>query len=513
MPEIELLKRAVSHDDRTAIIQGTDSRTYADILEVSGRIAAGLLDGEDDLKERHIAFLLGPGFDHVAVQWGIWRAGAVAVPLSLSATQVELEHYLSDARVVSLVTEQSLQTGIDALCKRLEIPVTLARELTASPVCELPGLRADRRSMMLYTSGTTSKPKGVVITHGNIEAQVKMLVEAWQWRADDRIPLFLPLHHVHGIVNVLSCALWSGASVEVFDSFDAAGVLERVAGGAYTLFMAVPTIYVKLIQAIEAAPPDQRGAISTGFRSMRLMVSGSAALPASVHRQWTRLTGQELLERYGMTEIGMALSNPLHGERRPGSVGLPLPGVQVRLVTESGEPINREGEAGEIQVKSPGVFLEYWRQPDKTKESFTDGWFRTGDVALLEQGYYRILGRQSVDIIKSGGYKISALEIEDTVRLHPAIRECSVVGVTDDYWGERVTVAAILKQGARLDLAELKSWAADRLSAYKIPKRLIVVEDLPRNSMGKVMKPEVKALCQDRSRTESPVPDLKSNGQ
>jgi malonyl-CoA/methylmalonyl-CoA synthetase len=324
-----------------------------------------------------------------------------------------------------------------------------------------------------------------------------MLVEAWQWRADDRIPLFLPLHHVHGIVNVLTCALWSGASIEVFESFTAGEILARVADGAFTLFMAVPTIYVKLIQAIEAAPLAQREAIKEGFKAMRLMVSGSAALPASVHRQWTNLTGQELLERYGMTEIGMGISNPLHGERRPGSVGLPLPGVQIRLVSESGELINKEGEAGEIQVKGPGVFLEYWRQAEKTRQSFVDGWFRTGDVAVLEKNYYRILGRQSVDIIKSGGYKLSALEIEDALRLHPAISECSVVGVADDYWGELVTVAAILEQGAELDLAELKNWAADRLSAYKIPKRLIVLPDLPRNAMGKVMKPELIETLRD----------------
>jgi len=213
-----------------------------------------------------------------------------------------------------------------------------------------------------------------------------------------------------------------------------------------------------------------------------------------VHRQWTSLTGQELLERYGMTEIGMAISNPLHGERRPGSVGLPLPGVRIRLVAESGERINEEGVAGEIQVKGPAVFLEYWRQPEKTRQSFLDGWFRTGDVAVLEDKYYRILGRQSVDIIKSGGYKLSALEIEDALRLHPAIRECSVVGVADDYWGELVAVAVILEQGAELELAELKTWAADRLSTYKIPKRLIVVEDLPLNAMGKVMKPDVKKM-------------------
>jgi malonyl-CoA/methylmalonyl-CoA synthetase len=225
-----------------------------------------------------------------------------------------------------------------------------------------------------------------------------------------------------------------------------------------------------------------------------LMVSGSAALPASVHEQWTSLTGQKLLERYGMTEIGMAISNPLNGERRPGAVGLPLPGVTIRLVGEGGNVIEGENEPGEIQVQGPAVFAEYWNKPDVTKDSFVDGWFRTGDMAVLEDGYYRIMGRLSVDIIKSGAYKLSALEIEDTLRTHPAIRECAVVGVPDDTWGEAVAVAIVARDGEHLELPALKEWATERMSAYKIPKSLLLLEDLPRNAMGKVTKPAVQKL-------------------
>jgi len=212
---ITLLERAASNFATTAIFQGKDSWTYGDILEESGRIAAALLGGSDDLCEQRVAFLLSPGFCYVAVQWAIWRAGGVAMPLSLSATEPELEHYLSDAGAVILVTEASLHPRVETLCERLNIVLLLAADMTGSRPGELPTISEDRRAMMLYTSGTTSKPKGVVATHRNIEAQVRMLVEAWQWRADDRIPLFLPLHHVHGIVNVMSCALWSGASIEV----------------------------------------------------------------------------------------------------------------------------------------------------------------------------------------------------------------------------------------------------------------------------------------------------------
>jgi malonyl-CoA/methylmalonyl-CoA synthetase len=234
--------------------------------------------------------------------------------------------------------------------------------------------------------------------------------------------------------------------------------------------------------------------MSAACRRLRLMVSGSAALPVSTLERWRGISGHTLLERYGMTEIGMALSNPLAGERRPGSVGLPLPGVQVRLVDEDGSEVE-PGTPGEIEVRGPGVFLEYWRRPEATAEAFRDGrWFRTGDVAVVEDGYYRILGRRSVDIIKTGGFKVSALEIEEVLRTHPAVAECAVVGVADAEWGERVCAAVELREGTTLTLDELQPWARVRLAPYKLPRALRAVDALPRNAMGKVTKPEVAKL-------------------
>ena len=199
-----------------------------------------------------------------------------------------------------------------------------------------------------------------------------------------------------------------------------------------------------------------------------------------------------------MTEIGMALSNPVHGERRPGHVGVPLPGVDVRLVDEAGQSVP-DGTPGEIQVKGPGVFREYWQRPEATAAAFQDGWFRTGDIAVVEDGAYRILGRSSVDIIKSGGYKISALEVEEVLRTHPAIRECAVVGLPDDEWGERVAVALVLREGQTLTLADLRTWGKERLAAYKVPTLFVTVDNLPRNAMGKVTKPAVKAAFERNS--------------
>ena len=466
-------------------------RTYRDLLERSAELAAALLGDADDLREARVALLVPAGFDYVAAQWAIWRAGGVKLPLCLSATEPEWEYALTDSGAQVVIADAAMRAKIAPLCARLGVRV-LDVTATASPK-PLPEFAPDCRAMILYTSGTTSKPKGVVTTHANIQAQIESLVEAWAWSAADRIPLFLPMHHIHGVINVTACALWSGATIDPFARFELAAILERVKANAYTLFMAVPTIYVKLIQAIESASEADRSAIVAGFKKMRLMVSGSAALPASVHEQWTKLTGQELLERYGMTEIGMAISNLYRGERRPGAVGAPLPGVEVRLKAENGPIITAEDEPGEIQVRGPGVFQCYWNRERATAETFEDGWFRTGDMAVLERGYYRIMGRLSVDIIKSGGYKLSALEIEAALLEHPLIAECAVIGLPDDTWGEAVSAAVVLKSDT-LELAELRDWCKGRLSVYKIPQRLKVVSELPRNAMGKVTKPAVKAL-------------------
>jgi len=299
---------------------------------------------------------------------------------------------------------------------------------------------------------------------------------------------------VHGIINALSCALWAGAVCDFLPRFDANAVWRRFGQGKLTLFMAVPTIYVKLIQAWEAAPEPTRSAWSAACRAMRLMVSGSAALPVKVFDQWKTISGHTLLERYGMTEMGMAVSNPLHGERRPGYIGQPLPGVEVVLFDEHDHPIQAEGEAGEIRVKGKNVFREYWQRPDATREAFREGRFCTGDVAVLEDGYYRIVGRRSVDIIKTGGYKIAALEVEAALRAHPDIDECAVVGVEDEEWGERVCAAVVVRKGKEPSLDTLRRWGKHRLAGYKLPTRVVVVHDLPRNAMGKVVKPEIKKL-------------------
>jgi len=486
--------RARSWHSRLAIQDAQGGYTYDDLLTASASGAARLLSARDDLMEGRVVFMVEPSYPYVVAQWSIWRAGGIAVPLSLTHPAAELEYTLETTRPEMAIHSQAFTEHLAPLAEAMGIPHISIDELRGEPG-SLPEVERERRAMILFTSGTTGRPKGVVSTHANLTAQIESLVDAWGWSSDDRILLTLPLHHVHGIVNVLSCALWSGARCDMLPAFDAAAVADRIGTGDLTLYMAVPTIYHRLIGHLEGMSREERDRFEAGATALRLMVSGSAALPVPVLERWRELTGHTLLERYGMTEIGMALSNPYHGERVPGSVGTPLPGVEVRLVTDDDSPV-QPGEAGEIQVRGPSVFLEYWERPDDTAAAFTeDGWFRTGDTATLDNGRYRILGRTSVDILKTGGEKVSALEIEEVLLGHPAVSEAAVVGVDDPEWGDRV-VAVIVTQDA-VGAEDLRDWVKDRLAPHKVPKQYHFVDALPRNALGKTIKPRVVEMISE----------------
>jgi len=481
-------------ESRTAIIAADGTFTYDQLDEASRRVAGALLGDNTDLNQTRVAFFMPPSFAYAAVQRGIWRAGGVAVPLAISHPPAELDYVIHDSGASVVVSDPASATMLIPLAKGARARfLTTTTALASSMADDLPHLGSNRRAMIIYTSGTTGRPKGAVSTHQNIGAQIAALVEAWRWTPADRLLLALPLHHVHGIINGLGSALAVRATCEILPAFDAERVWDRLASGEITVFTAVPTIYNRLIASWNAAPPEVQRARSDGARGLRLMMSGSAALPMQTLERWREITGHTLLERYGMTELGMALSNPLAGERRPGYVGQPLPGVDIRLVDEDGRDVG-EGTPGELEVRGPAVCLEYWQRPDDTRDAFRDGWFRTGDVAVWENGSFRLLGRSNVDIIKTGGFKVSALEIEEILRTHPAIAECAVVGVHDEDWGERVSAAVELRTGATLSLDELQQWAKVQLAPYKVPRALQAVPALPRNAMGKVVKPEVAGL-------------------
>ncbi|QSJ14324.1 acyl-CoA synthetase [Nostoc sp. UHCC 0702] len=498
---LPLITRAEEHNEKIAIVTTDKAFSYRDLLHTSSEIATSLLENTEDLQEQRVAFLIPPGFEYVATQWGIWRAGGIAVPLCISHPRPELEYVITNSAASIIVAHPNFEGILGAIASEKNLRFILTSDILPTNISRLPEVDITRRALILYTSGTTGKPKGVVTTHENIQAQVTSLITAWEWTSSDspaetlreRILHVLPLHHIHGIINVLTCALWAGAECHMLSKFDAEIVWQRISQGNLTLFMAVPTIYVKLIAAWSAASSDSQKSMSAGCAKMRLMVSGSAALPVQVLEKWQTISSHFLLERYGMTEIGMALSNPLHGQRSAGYVGQPLPKVEVRLVDDNGELVP-PGTPGEIQVKGPTVFLEYWQNPQATAKAFRDGWFCTGDLAVVENGNYRILGRMSVDIIKTGGYKVSALEIEEVLRTHPDITECAVVGVADAEWGERVCAALVLQPERSLTLESFRSWAKELLAVYKVPTQILLVEELPRNAMGKVTKPTVVEL-------------------
>jgi len=342
------------------------------------------------------------------------------------------------------------------------------------------------------------------------------LSSAWKWSNKDRTLHILPLHHIHGVQNILNSALFNGAAIEV-TAFDAAFCLKRLISGDITCFHAVPTVYVKFTQYLDTLSASAKAEFCEGLRnpSLRYMVSGSAALPVPTMKSWAEISGHVLLERYGMTEIGMALSNRMDGTRFPGCVGWPLPDVEVK-----------QDEDGGILVKGGPVFKEYYKRKEATEKEFTsDGFFRTGDNAqkggTVEElqklqddarevetstgrprdtpaepdpelgAIYRIMGRTSVDIIKSGGYKISGLEIESVLLQHEKIRECAVVGKPDETWGEKVTAVCVLESGAELTIKELRDWGKERMASYKVPQELETVTELPRNQMGKLEKKKI----------------------
>jgi malonyl-CoA/methylmalonyl-CoA synthetase len=489
---IQLIERANHFKERTAIKEQESHFSYARLLQASEQIALSLLQDARDLEEARVAFLVPAGFTYACIQWGVWRAGGIAVPLCEKHPLPSIRYVIEDTGASVIVYSEEFESFLDPLRQSTKARFIAAASFEPKKGI-LPEIALARRAMILYTSGTTGLPKGVVSTHQNIQTQITCLVSAWDWQKDDHALNLLPLHHVHGIINLLGCALWSGACCEFIPGFSPEKVFDVFCEGKVNVFMAVPTIYYKLIAYWQGLNETEQQKIGRSLEPFRLMVSGSAALPVSVLEEWREVSGHTLLERYGMTEMGMAISNPYRGERKPGYIGQALPGVMVRIVDEEQDEV-ANGTAGEIQVKGPNVFSEYWNKPRETADSFTeDGWFKTGDIAVYENGSYRILGRNSVDIIKSGGYKISALEIEEVLRTHPKINDCGVVGIPDQEWGELVG-ACLVVTGEPPNLEELGSWLKERLPAYKIPRTYIIRSDLPRNVMGKVTKKALKSM-------------------
>ena len=394
------------------------------------------------------------------------KLGLIFVPINILYREREMSHILSDAEPKLLVTEAEL--------------AALASEAAAMPdSLAALALEGDAPAALVYTSGTTGTSKGAILTHNNFAANAMNLTGCWQISDRDRFLLALPLFHVHALGNGLHCWLVSGCRMRLLERFE-----HQTAAAAFldfrpTLFFGVPTVYVRLLETPALAARE------IGAR-MRLFVSGSAPLPALVLEEFREKFGHTILERYGMTETIMIISNPYVGERRPGSVGFPLPGVSVRILDAQGQPV-AEGETGEIHLKGPNVFAGYWRREDATREAFRDGWFKTGDIALRSaDGYYTLCGRRS-DLIISGGFNIYPREIEEFLAEQPEVAEAAVAGEPDRIRGE-IPVAYVVLREAACDGAVLAARCREKLASFKVPRRFEFVEKLPRNALGKVQK-------------------------
>ncbi len=431
--------------------------------------AAGLAPGD------RVLVSAVPGVDLVVAYVAALRAGLTVVPANTAYTGRELAHVVADAGPrLAVVDDPGRLAGLDLDATTPD----LARLPAGSGVgAALDAAAPDDVALIVYTSGTTGLPKGALLTHANLLATAHAVRLAWRWQPDDRLALCLPLFHIHGLGVGLHGTLTAGASLVLLPKFDPAAVASAIGGHGATLFFGVPTMYHRLAESPQLA----------ALGGLRLAVSGSAPLPAELHAALAAGSGQRVLERYGMTETGMLVSNPYDGERRPGTVGFPLPGVSVRLVP-------REGGTTEIEVRGPNVISGYLNRDAATTDAFTaDGWFRTGDLGTLDDdGYLRISGRAK-ELIISGGYNVHPREVEEVLRGHPGVADAAVVGAPSAEWGE--TVVAFVVPADAVDTAvlqqELGQWCADRLAPYKRPRGWRWVPAIPRNALGKILRHEL----------------------
>ncbi|ETN38806.1 uncharacterized protein HMPREF1541_06845 [Cyphellophora europaea CBS 101466] len=557
LPSTPIFNAIAKHDAKSlAIVHSSSNRSFCygsllhDVAAAKDNLAS-LVHGKS-LRGERVAFLAENGYDYVVTFLSILAHDAIALPLAFTHPSSELRYILENSEAALFLSTEKFQEKAEDVLKepmdhkpRMEILSKIETGATSAENVKFQETALDNAGFMLYTSGTTNRPKGVVLSIDNITAQAKSLIEAWKYSASDLLLHVLPLHHIHGTINALFTPLMAGSAIEFAYPFNADTVWQRLAApflpdvpsgkDPITFVTVVPTIYNRLLASFPSLDDGMKKAVKTAIspKYMRINISGSAALPTPTKTAWTELSGGNvLLERYGMTEVGMALSCGLdYADRVDGSVGWPLPSVEARLVDTENAEVIKEGEEvspdgrlreGEIQLRGPTIFKEYFRNPKATAEEFVEAedgrgkWFKTGDVAVRQvvhgagrsdqawaQGpMYFIRGRKSVDIIKTGGEKVSALEVERELLSLPEVAEAAVVGVASEQWGQKVAAVLVLSEagmtagrgGKRWSALDMRKALKDRLANYKIPQELKVVDSIPRNAMGKINK---KTLVKD----------------
>jgi malonyl-CoA/methylmalonyl-CoA synthetase len=486
----DLVRANAKDPTKTFIETETGAKlSYADLMSGTARYA-NVLVGLGVKPGDRVAVQVEKSAEAILLYLACVRAGAVFLPLNTAYTLAELEYFLGDAEPALVVVDPARREGIALIAAKTGVPAveTLGRKgdgslaekaASASSAFADVARAAGDLAAILYTSGTTGRSKGAMLSHDNLASNALTLKDYWRFTADDVLLHALPIFHTHGLFVATNTILVAGASMLFLPKFDADKVFELLPRA--TTMMGVPTFYVRMVQ-------DAR-LTREATRHMRLFVSGSAPLLAETHRLFREKTGVAILERYGMTETNMNTSNPYDGDRVAGTVGFPLPGVSLRIADPETAAAIADGEIGVIEVKGPNVFGGYWRMPEKTAAEFReDGFFITGDLGKIdERGYVHIVGRGK-DLVISGGYNVYPKEVETEIDGMPGVIESAVIGVPHPDFGEGVTAVVVAEKGASLDEASIIKSLEARLAKYKLPKRVIVVDDLPRNTMGKVQK-------------------------
>ncbi|MEU8628888.1 acyl-CoA synthetase [Streptomyces sp. NPDC048669] len=467
---------------REAVRFGEQSLTYAQLAAAADALAARIAGAG------RVAVWAAPAPETVVAVVAALRAGVPAVPLNPKTGERELAHIVADSAPSTVLAAAGdvLPPALAAL-PRVDVDTAPATPATASG-SSFPEPSPESPALIVYTSGTTGPPKGAVLPRRAVAATLDALEDAWQWTGDDVLVHALPLFHVHGLILGILGPLRRGGSVRHLGRFSTEGVTRELESGGTMLF-GVPTMYHRIAEAL--ATPAASGGLAKALAGARLLVSGSAALPVHDHERIAAATGRRVIERYGMTETLMNTGVRADGEPRPGTVGAPLRGVELRLVEEDGGALADPASIGEIQVRGPNLFTGYLNRPDATAAALTaDGWFRTGDMATLDpDGYVRIVGRKATDLIKSGGYKIGAGEIENALLEHPGVREAAVTGEPDPDLGERIVAWVVpADPGSPPPADELAGHVAAQLSPHKRPRTVRYLDALPRNDLGKIMK-------------------------
>jgi len=476
--------------------------TFGEMNKNSNKVANALRNISVNKGDR-AALYLDNSLELIYFFTGILKNGSIAVPMNTSFKEEEAKYMLNDSRTKVILTDKERLPIIKSILKDLNelkhiiITNNIGKNdenyngknigfidfndfiKNASDKCPDVEVNDEDGSIMFYTSGTTGKCKGALLSHKNMESDLEALKQAWHLTNKDKLILALPLFHIHGLGVALCGSLYNGYSLVLRKKFDAEETLKLIEEKKATLFMGVPTMYIKILEVKNKEKYD--------ISNMRLFISGSAPLPAETFKEFKQVFGHEILERAGMSETNMNFSNPYHGKRKPGTVGLPLSCIEVKIADKNFNEVLK-GKEGEILLKGSNVFRGYWNAPEKTRESFHDGWFITGDIGKMdEDGYVAFLGR-SKDLIISGGLNIYPAEVEETINSHPAILESAVIGVPDKYFGESVKAFVVLKNNIKPTEKEIIAYCKQRLASYKKPKYVEFIKALPRNSMGKVQK-------------------------